>query len=329
MFTPRIVITPGEPAGIGPDICLILAEKNLLCELIFIADIDLLRRRAITLGLSIDIKHANLDETSHEHIPGTINVLHTSLANQENCGRLDASNALYVLKTLKIAAQLCLDKACHAVVTGPVQKYILNEVNASFSGHTEFFADLCGGFPVMMLTTSNFRVALATTHLALKDVSEAITAPLLEKVITTLNCDLQQKFSIPHPKIAICGLNPHAGESGQLGTEEIDTIIPVLNNLRKKELTLTGPLPADTAFTPAVLSNHDVVLAMYHDQGLPTLKYAGFGDAVNVTLGLPIIRTSVDHGTALELAGTGKASSASLESALDMAIQITHKSHVE
>ena len=325
MPLPRIAITPGEPAGIGPDISLQICHKSWPCELIFIADIELLQRRAAALNLSIDIKLADLSKPASPHTAGTMNVLPIQLAEKEVCGLLNTSNAKYVTETLQSAAQLCLDKACQALVTGPVQKSVINNAGIPFSGHTEFFAEYCGGYPVMMLATKKLRVALATTHLALKDVSSAITSVLLEKIIRILHTDLQNKFAITKPRIAVCGLNPHAGEDGHLGDEEIKTIIPTLNRLRQKGISLTGPLPADTAFTPAVLAKHDVVLAMYHDQGLPTLKFAGFGEAVNITLGLPIIRTSVDHGTALELAGTGNASSSSLESALEIAIQLSSK----
>jgi 4-hydroxythreonine-4-phosphate dehydrogenase len=284
-----------------------------------------MQRRADALDLSIDIQQAQLDHKPQSHVAGTLNVLAVELAKNETCGQLDINNANYVTETLKVAAQLCINDTCQGLVTGPVQKSIINDAGIPFSGHTEFFADYCGGYPVMMLATKDLRVALVTTHLPLKDISSTITPSLLEKVVRILHHDLQTKFNISNPQIAVCGLNPHAGENGHLGDEEIKTIIPALEKLRKDGLLLTGPLPADTAFNPNILKAHDVILAMYHDQGLPTLKYAGFGNAVNITLGLPIIRTSVDHGTALDLAGTGKASSTSLESALDMAIQLTSK----
>lgn len=323
MPLPRIAITPGEPAGIGPDICIDICQQNWPCELVFIGDPELLRRRAVILKQAVNIQLADLSQATIKHVPGTMTVLPIELTKKETPGLLDINNANYVTKTLKAAAQLCIDKKCQALVTGPVQKSIINDANIPFSGHTEFFADYCGGYPVMMLATDQLRVALVTTHLALKDVSTAISSSLLEKTIRILNHDLQTKFAIPKPRIAVCGLNPHAGENGHLGDEETTTIIPTLEILRRKGFNLTGPLPADTAFTRPILKEHDVVLAMYHDQGLPTLKYAGFGDAVNITLGLPIIRTSVDHGTALDLAGTGKANATSLESALKMAIQLS------
>lgn len=324
MVIPRIVITAGEPAGIGVDICLLICQKQWPVELVFIADPELFRRRAIRLGLAVEIQRADLTQTARAHVQGIINVIPITLPVEEHCGQLDVRNASYVVESLQLAAQLCMDAVCQAVVTGPVQKSIINDAGIPFSGHTEFFADYCGGYPVMMLATKNLKVALATTHLPLKDVSAAINRPLLEETITILQRDLQQKFSIAEPKIAVCGLNPHAGENGHLGDEEINCIIPTLESLREKGINLTGPLPADTIFTPAILAQHDVVLAMYHDQGLPTLKYAGFGDAVNITLGLPITRTSVDHGTALDLAGSGKASPTSLQSALEMAIKLTN-----
>jgi len=323
MSPARIAITPGEPAGIGPDVCLQICQQAWPCELIFIADPDLLLRRAEKLGLSIDIQEVDLSQASHKHIPGKMLVLPVKLKQAEHCGQLNPVNAHYVLETLTVAAQLCLDQHCQALVTGPVQKSIINEAGIAFSGHTEFFAEYCGGYPVMMLASNELRVALACTHLPLKDVSATITRPLLEKVIRVLQRDLIDKFSIQQPRIAVCGLNPHAGENGHLGDEEINTISPCLEELRQQGFLLSGPLPADTVFTPAILSQHDAVLAMYHDQGLPTLKYSAFGDAVNITLGLNIIRTSVDHGTALELAGSGKASATSLQSALQMAINLS------
>ena len=323
MDLPRIAITPGEPAGIGPDICLQICQQHWPCELIFVADPLLLRRRAEELGIPIEIKIADLAKPSHEQLPGKMLVLPVELKQQENKGQLNVANAKYVVETLTLAAQLCLDKHCQALVTGPVQKSIINEAGIAFSGHTEFFAEYCGGYPVMMLASKDLRVALACTHLPLKDVSSTITKTLLKKVIHVLQRDLIDKFSIKQPRIAVCGLNPHAGEGGHLGDEEINTITPCLNDLRQLGFKLSGPLPADTVFTQSVLSQHDAVLAMYHDQGLPTLKYSAFGEAVNITLGLNITRTSVDHGTALDLAGSGKANATSLQSALHMAIDLS------
>ncbi len=329
MPVPRIVITPGEPAGIGPDICLLVCQHAWPAELVFIADPDLIERRAKMLGLTTKIQQLDLNQAPYAHRPGTLNIVPLALATEESCGQLDSRNASYVIESLQVAAQLCLDNVCQALVTAPVQKSIINDAGIAFSGHTEFLAEYCGGYPVMMLACKNLRVALVTTHLPLKAVSNAITASILEKTIVILHRDLQQKFSIKKPRIAVCGLNPHAGEGGHLGDEEINTIIPTLDKLREQQLALTGPLPADTAFTPPVIDKHDAILAMYHDQGLPTLKYVGFGDAVNITLGLPIIRTSVDHGTALSLAGSGKASPTSLQSALLMAIELSTKQSLE
>ena len=238
------------------------------------------------------------------------------------CGELNPANARYVVQTLEMASRLCLEGHCDAITTGPVQKSVINDAGIAFSGHTELFAQHCGGYPVMMLATEKMRVALATTHLPLSLVSPAITVELLQRVIRILNHDLETRFGLTRPRIAVCGLNPHAGEGGHLGREEIEIIEPALASLRNDGMQLTGPLPADTAFTPGVLTQHDVILAMYHDQGLPTLKYVGFGDAVNITLGLPIIRTSVDHGTALALAGTGKADAGSLRAAIQTASQM-------
>ncbi|ORU91891.1 MAG: 4-hydroxythreonine-4-phosphate dehydrogenase PdxA [Cycloclasticus sp. symbiont of Bathymodiolus heckerae] len=325
MNTPRIVITPGEPAGIGPDICLQICAQDWPCEIIFIANPELLKRRAKLLGLEINFQIADFSQPAYPHSMGSMIVYPVELATQETCGKLDVNNAQYIVNTLETAAQLCMDNDAQAIVTGPVQKSIINDAGIKFSGHTEFFADYCGGYPVMMLATKKLRVALVTTHLPLKDISKSITRSLLKKVITILHHDLQEKFGLSSPRIAVCGLNPHAGEGGHLGNEEIETIQPTLELLRKKGIQLTGPLPADTAFNPSILAEHDIVLAMYHDQGLPTLKYAGFGEAVNITLGLPITRTSVDHGTALDLAGKGQANHGSLESALNMAIQLTLK----
>jgi 4-hydroxythreonine-4-phosphate dehydrogenase len=325
MPIPRIVITLGEPAGIGPDICLLISQEEWPCELVFIADPSLLHRRADILGLPIKFETADTSTPPTPHAPCVMKVIPVELAQQEICGHLNAANASYVVKTLEIATQLCLDGVCNALVTGPVQKSIINEAGIPFTGHTEFLASYSDGNPVMMLATDKLKVALVTTHLPLKDVSIAITPALLEQTITTLVTDLKKQFGILMPKIAVCGLNPHSGENGHLGQEEITTIIPTLKKLRAKGINLTGPLPADTAFNTTIINEHDVILAMYHDQGLPTLKYSGFGNAVNITLGLPILRTSVDHGTALDLAGTGKATQSSLRSAVEMAISLSQK----
>jgi len=328
MFIPRIAITPGEPAGIGPDICLQICCLEWACQLVLIADIQLLVRRSKQLNLDIEFRAFNPKNAPTIHAPGVVHVHPVQLPTIEQCGILDAKNSSYVLNTLQAAAQFCLDDVCSAVVTAPVQKNIINEAGIPFTGHTEFLADYCHSYPVMMLLTDKLKVALATTHIPLDEVSKTITPTLLTRVINIISNDLKLKFSIKQPRIAVCGLNPHAGEAGQLGHEELQTIIPTLNDLRKTGINLTGPLPADTIFTPKILKQHDVVLGMYHDQVLPTLKYSGFGDAINVTLGLPIIRTSVDHGTALDLAGTGKANPNSLKAAITLAIDLaTKKQH--
>jgi len=322
MFIPRIAITTGEPAGIGPDICLQISQLAWPCQLVFIADTALLKRRAKQLNLAIEFKPFEPNTAAAQHTPGLIYVHPVLLPEKEVCGQLNTNNSSYVIETLTIAAQLCKDNVCCALVTAPVQKSIINDAGYAFTGHTEFFADYCVSYPVMMLQTQQLRVALATTHIPLSKVSETITEALLIKVIHIINDDLKSKFSIKNPKIAVCGLNPHAGEGGHLGHEELQTIIPALNSCRETGIHITGPLPADTIFTPNILEQHDIVLGMYHDQVLPALKYSGFGNAINVTLGLPIIRTSVDHGTALPLAGTGKANPSSLEAAINLALEL-------
>ena len=309
---PRILITSGEPAGVGPDLCIAIAQRSWLCELSFAGDRDVLAVRATQLGLPFDVAR----------------VIHIPTAAPVTAGRLDTRNAPAVLGMLQRAADGCLGGEFDAIVTAPVQKSVINDAGIPFSGHTEYFAEKTNApLPVMMLVAKELRVALATTHLPLTKVSAAITPALLERIVTILDHDLRTRFAIATPRIVVCGLNPHAGESGHLGREEIDVIIPTLNDLRARGMHIIGPAPADTAFTPRVLSQADCVLAMFHDQGLPVLKYAGFGHAVNVTLGLPIIRTSVDHGTALELAGTGKADAGSLIAALELAIDLAGAQH--
>jgi len=320
---PRIALTPGEPAGIGPDLCIQLAQQDLPCQLVVIANAQLLQERAEQLGLPIRIQEfdGSLSPTSQQ--AGCLTVLNTELAEPVVCGQLNSANSRYVLKTITKAAKGCLEGLFAAMVTGPVHKGIINDGGHVFSGHTEYLAEITGGQPVMMLATPGLRVALVTTHLPLAEVSAAITHTRLRNVIRILDQELRQRFNLDNPKILVCGLNPHAGESGHLGREELDIIEPVLENLRKQGLNLLGPLPADTLFTPQYLADADAVLAMYHDQGLPVLKHKGFGQAVNITLGLPIIRTSVDHGTALDLAGTGKADVGSLTFALQTALTMT------
>ncbi len=318
--TPRIAITVGEPAGIGPDLCLKLALTEQSADIVFIADPQLLRERASLLGLNVEIPLYQAEQKTQ----AGFTCLPVQLINKVTPGVLDAENANYVLQTLELAASGCMTEQFDAMVTAPVHKGIINDAGIDFSGHTEFLEALTQSpQSVMMLATPKLRVALVTTHLPLSKVSKAITKERLHRVIQVLHHDLQHHFGLSDPKILVCGLNPHAGENGYLGREEIDVITPVLENLRQKGLQLTGPLPADTAFTLSHLSGHDVVLSMYHDQGLPVLKHQGFGKAVNITLGLPIIRTSVDHGTALELAGSGKAEAGSLMAAVSTAISMT------
>lgn len=317
----RIVLTPGEPAGIGPDLCIMLAQRPCAAELVAVGDPALLRDRAAALGMPLRIEPFAPAEDPAPAAPGTLKVLPVALRAAARCGRLDPANAAYVLDTLRTAVEGCRTSTFAALVTGPVHKGVINDAGIPFTGHTEFLAELTGsGEPVMMLAAPGLRVALATTHLPLHAVSAAITPARLEHTLRVLHRDLVARLGLDDPHILVCGLNPHAGEGGHLGREEIEVIEPVLDRLRAEGMRLTGPLPADTLFTPRHLATADAVLAMYHDQGLPVLKHVGFGRAVNVTLGLPIIRTSVDHGTALDLAGTGKAEVGSLEAAVQMAI---------
>jgi 4-hydroxythreonine-4-phosphate dehydrogenase len=316
----RIALTPGEPAGIGPDLCIQLAQQDLPCQIIAIASPELLSQRARQLGLPLQINEFDGSLPAANQTAGHLTVLPIALAVAVKYGQTDPLNSRYVLKTLTKATKGCLTGIFNAMVTGPVDKGIINDAGFAFTGHTEYIAEITGGHPVMMLATPGLRVALVTTHLPLIEVSAAITHNRLRTVIHILDHDLRTRFNITNPKILVCGLNPHAGENGHLGHEEVDIIKPVLESLRQQGLNLIGPLPADTLFTPKYLDSADAVLAMYHDQGLPVLKYLGFGKAVNITLGLPIIRTSVDHGTALDLAGTGKADIGSLQVALQTAL---------
>ncbi|PVZ67743.1 4-hydroxythreonine-4-phosphate dehydrogenase PdxA [Pelagibaculum spongiae] len=324
----RLLITPGEPAGIGPDLSLMAAMQPAAAQLVAIADPALLQRRAQQIGLDVDILVIDPAESVKAHQPGVLPVIPVQLNQQEVAGELNAANGLYVLETLALAVELIQKKQGQALVTAPVHKGIINDAGVAFSGHTEFLAEKTSTDQVvMMLACPGLRVALATTHLPLRDIADAITAELLESVIGILQADLQNKFGIAQPKILVCGLNPHAGEGGHLGMEEIDIIIPVLEKLNQQGMNLIGPLPADTLFTPRHLEQADAVLAMYHDQGLPVLKHKGFGNAVNITLGLPIIRTSVDHGTALDLAATGKADQGSLQAAISSALEMIEASY--
>ncbi len=319
--SPPLAFTPGEPAGIGPDLCVQLAQGARDYPLVVVASPALLMARAKLRSLPLDIRiHRPGNPVALE--AGSISVLPVELAEPARPGRLNPANAPYVLETLTQAARGCMTGSFSALVTGPIHKGVINDSGIIFSGHTEFLAQHTGAFPVMMLACPGLRVALTTTHLPLKAVSAAITRPALERVIRILHQELTRRFAIAEPRILVCGLNPHAGEGGHLGTEEIEIISPLLEQLRGQGMQLEGPLPADTLFTPPFLQRADAVLAMYHDQGLPVLKHLGFGNAVNITLGLPIIRTSVDHGTALDLAGTDKASTGSLHAAITMAHQL-------
>lgn len=322
-MTKSVVITPGEPAGVGPDLVLSLAQQAWPVELVVCADPALLLERADKLGLSIQLRDYVQGRPAQPQAAGTLTVLPVKTATPVTAGRLDVSNSPYVVETLARACDGAISGEFAALITGPVQKSIINDAGIPFIGHTEFFADRshCDRV-VMMLATEELRVALATTHLPLLAVPGAITRQSLHEVITILHHDLKTKFGIAVPQIYVCGLNPHAGEGGHMGHEEIDTIIPALEELRQQGMNLIGPLPADTLFQPKYLQHADAVLSMYHDQGLPVLKYQGFGRAVNITLGLPFIRTSVDHGTALELAATGTADAGSFRTAINLAIRM-------
>jgi 4-hydroxythreonine-4-phosphate dehydrogenase len=325
VIAPIIALTPGEPAGIGPDITLQLAQKKFAAKLVCFADNNLLQQRAQQLNININIESITDISQCSMHTQNQLQVIHTPIQTPAIPGELNSKNAAYVLDCIKNAVQHIQNNKIDALVTGPVHKGIINEAGIPFTGHTEYLAELTHGSPVMMLAANNLRVALVTTHLPLRQVSDAITADKLEQVIRILHDDLVTKFSIKNPNILVCGLNPHAGEDGHLGHEEIEIIEPVLKKLRQENLKLQGPLPADTVFTPKYLDQADAVLAMYHDQGLPVLKHVGFGHAINITLGLPIIRTSVDHGTALDLAGTGKANTGSFNAAINLAIELSSR----
>jgi len=317
-----LAITPGEPAGIGPDICIEYAQSLHDFQIVLLADPHMLQERAKQLNKSITLLEFKQGMT-YTPTAGTVHYLPIVLPEPAVSGLLNRNNASYILNSLDSAVQGCLDQTFDAMVTGPIHKGIINESGIPFTGHTEYLAGKTHTEKVvMMLATDEMRVALATTHLPLKDVPQAITSDSLRQVLSILNHDLKSKYGIKAPHILVCGLNPHAGEDGHLGREELDIIIPLLTQLKAEGLNLTGPLPADTLFSPRNLANADAVLAMYHDQGLPVLKYQGFGKAVNVTLGLPIIRTSVDHGTALDIAGTGQANIGSLNYAIRIARQM-------
>lgn len=328
MKQPVFAVTSGEPAGIGPDICLDLAFARLPCRCAVLGDKNLLRARAEALGKSVVLR--DFDPESGGAAYGELEVLHIPAVEAVEAGKLNPANAAYVLQLLDTALAGISDGIFDGIVTAPLHKGIINDARAStgfFSGHTEYLAEKSGtGQVVMMLAGKGLRVALVTTHLPLKDVAAAITQPLIESVARILHHDLKHKFGIKNPKILVAGLNPHAGEGGHLGHEETDTIIPALENLRREGINLAGLYPADTLFQPFMLEGADAVLAMYHDQGLPVLKYHSFGQGVNITLGLPFIRTSVDHGTALDLAATGRADSGSLITAVETAVEMARGS---
>lgn len=321
---PRLAICCGEPAGIGIDLLLKVPYQSFDAHCIVIADTSVIQERAAELGIDVELIPYRTDVSLAPVQAGKLLVLDIKCQEAVYSGVLNKANAAYVLKTLDRATAGCQNGEFDAMVTLPLHKGVINGSGIPFSGHTEYLAELTHSkMPVMMLAADKFRVALATTHLPLKDVSAAITKESLTSVLTVLQTDLKDKFAIKNPKIYICGLNPHAGEGGHLGMEEIDTIIPVIETLNASGMNLVGPLPADTLFTEKYLKDADAVLAMFHDQGLPVLKYASFGRAINITLGLPIIRTSVDHGTALDLAGMGTADSGSFEAAIESAIHLS------
>jgi 4-hydroxythreonine-4-phosphate dehydrogenase len=327
---PRVAVTAGEPAGIGPDLCLMLTSQALPARVIIVADRELLAQRARALGLDVNLVDFDASKDGFS-VPGALEVLHVPLCTRVAAGQLDPANSAYVLRTLEVACDGCLAGTFGAMATGPVNKAVINDAGIAFTGHTEFLADRTGTpRVVMMLVGGGMRVALATTHLALRDVPDAITRDTVAETLEILQHDLTRRFGIANPRVLVAGLNPHAGESGHLGREEIEVIGPVLDAARGEGHDVIGPLPADTLFNPDKLRDADAVLAMYHDQGLPVLKHASFGSGVNVTLGLPIVRTSVDHGTALDLAGTGRAEVGSLVAAIALAAELAQRSaHVQ
>jgi len=329
-MVPRIALTSGEPAGIGPELCLALARAALPAELVCLGDAALLAERARQLHLDVALRQYDgaRERSTVPHTPGTLLVAHQPLAAASVAGRADPANARYVLALLDRAIDGALAGEFDAVVTAPVHKGVINDAGVDFSGHTEYFAArTASARAVMMLAAGELRVALATTHLPLRAVSAAITTESLYEVGTILARELTARFGVPDPRIAVCGLNPHAGEGGYLGDEEARVIAPAIARLQASGIRATGPLPADTVFVPRTLARFDAVLAMYHDQGLPVVKHAAFERAVNVTLGLPVLRTSPDHGTALELAGTGRADPGSLRAAVTLAAQLAAQRH--
>ncbi len=325
---PKIAITPGEPAGVGPELLLRIAQQDWPAMLVAYADPALLQQRAEALNIPIELLEVSDDSPAQAHRPGQLFVRAVSLDSPAKSGQLDVRNAPYVVECLRTATDACRRNDCQALMTGPVQKSIINDAGIPFSGHTEYLAERCGvDKVVMMLASDAMRVALVTTHLPLSAVPDAITDTELTRTLEILHHDLRHQFGCNEPRIMVLGLNPHAGEGGHMGREEIEVIEPVLARFRQQGWQLTAPMPADTAFSPRHLQQCDAVLAMYHDQGLPVLKYQSFGQAVNITLGLPIIRTSVDHGTALDLAGSGNADPGSMATALHYAIDMAQNAY--
>jgi 4-hydroxythreonine-4-phosphate dehydrogenase len=319
---PRIALTCGEPAGIGPELCLAVAREAFPCDLVCLCDIELLKERAQRVGSQVQLRPYD-PATRARHTPGTLAVYHHPLAVPSNAGRLDVRNAPFVLQILDRAIDGALAQEFSAIVTAPVHKGLINDAGTPFTGHTEYLAQRTHTRRVVMLLASGtLRVALATTHLPLRDVSAALSIELVCDVLEILHRDLTRRWGLAAPRIAVCGLNPHAGEGGHLGDEEMRIIAPAIERARARGIDASGPLPADTVFVPHILANYDAVLAMYHDQGLPIVKHVGFDSAVNVTLGLPIVRTSVDHGTALELAGSGRANPGSFSAAVHVALHL-------
>jgi 4-hydroxythreonine-4-phosphate dehydrogenase len=321
----RIAITPGEPAGVGPDLVITIAQQAWPVQIVIIASASLMQQRAEMLGLPLVIHQYDPNQQAKPHQPGSITLLPVELALPCIAGQLDPNNGAYVVETLRIASEKNISGEFDAIVTGPVHKGLINQAGIAFSGHTEYFAHQANcADVVMMLATEGLRVALVTTHIPLSCVAKAITKERLQKVTRILHQDLIAKFGIKSPTIYACGINPHAGEDGHLGREEIDIMIPAFDELRDEGINIIGPLPADTIFQDKYLTQADAILSMYHDQGLPVLKYKGFGASVNITLGLPFIRTSVDHGTALELAGSNQAHPGSFNQALNNAIYLVN-----
>ena len=324
---PRLLVTSGEPAGIGPDLIVKLSQINHHYDLTIVADPDLIQQRAKQLSIPVNIEVVTTVDSHRNINDNAITVLPVKLSSPVEPARLNVSNASYVLKTLEVACEHCLSNLYDAVITAPIQKSIINDAGINFSGHTEYFAEQCNNaYPVMLLACPELRVALVTTHLPLRNIADTITTERIEKTIQIVIDSMTNQFGIEKPSIVVCGLNPHAGEDGHLGKEEIEIINPIINDFNNRGHNVLGSLPADTAFRKEIRKNTDAYICMYHDQGLPVLKTLGFGEAVNITLGLPIIRTSVDHGTALELAGTGQAQCDSLLAAIEMADTMTrHK----